>query len=331
MNLSACKGSWVIEGRKGYTQCIFQNRLELRMWNEYCQRRFFRIEMSFERACWHGSQDMQAYLDASFRLRSTSWLWTLICYLLLLIGARWHKRDTVIWDSNLLDNNVVEDDTSIVLSTFRSTPAFRCPSRGLFMKLKPYKSLCLLGIFRRTSVLSFPICPRLPYLSLAQWWPVSTSWVLSPVRYPPPLHQHPSSLSLFPPFPLFLEWRINQAGIVTGLNRRCMLTRSQWLRAFVVNCMLFTALNHEGACFVLQTCRQNHFRLYCCQVKSTKREKQDVSQCHKYSWGEDEQAHLIGELLHFWLEFQVSRSHSLVCYETRPDPVVTHTGMQLII
>lgn len=73
-----------------------------------------------------------------------------------------------------------------------------------------------------------------------------------------------------------------------------------------------------------QTSRQNHFRLYCCQVKFTKREIQECSQCHKYSWGENEQAYSIGELLHFWLVLQVSCSHCLVCYDTSPDPLVTH-------
>lgn len=72
----------------------------------------------------------------------------------------------------------------------------------------------------------------------------------------------------------------------------------------------------SSAPVIAQTCRQNHFRLYCCQVESTKCENQESSQCHKYSWGEDEQVHSIGELLYFWLELQVSRPHSLVCYKS---------------
>lgn len=66
----------------------------------------------------------------------------------------------------------------------------------------------------------------------------------------PPTPHH----CVFFPSPLLLEWRINQAGIVIRLSRWCMLTRSQWLRAFVVNCSLFTALNHERACFVWLQC-----------------------------------------------------------------------------
>lgn len=77
----------------------------------------------------------------------------LFSYLQLLIANKWYKkRNFVIWESISLDNNQVQDDSFIVSSTFRSKLGFRCPQ---ILLIKENKSLCLLGFFRRTTIL----CP----------------------------------------------------------------------------------------------------------------------------------------------------------------------------
>lgn len=144
-----------------------------------------------------------------------------------------------------------------VKSTFRSTLAFRWPQilctsnrRGLLEKLKAYvfqdssegrPSSVLRKLSKVTVTITSAMVTRLLILG----------HISSEI---PPTSHH----CLFFPYPLFLEWRINQAGIVTGLSRWYILTRLQWLRAFVVNCSLFTALNHEGACFVWLKCSCQH-------------------------------------------------------------------------